>query len=61
MAWNEEYREMVEEYAISLFAQQEVKTLFGLCETAGEKSFADSAVLKKCWTSVASKSTLTRA
>lgn len=45
----EEYREMVEEYAISLFAQQEVKTLFPVSVKRLEKKVSlIQQYLKKC-------------
>ena len=47
----EEYRKMVEEYAISLFAQQEVKTLFPVsAKRLEKKALQIQQSLKRCKT-----------
>ena len=43
----EEFREMVEEYGISLFAQQEIKTLFPVSVKRLEKKIAQMELLLK--------------
>jgi hypothetical protein len=43
----EEYRLMVEEFAISLFAQQEVKTLFPVSVQRLDKKIAQIEIMRK--------------